>query len=490
MKKRYMFALLPALLLVALAIMLGGCGKKKDEGKIPVTSSSNEALSEFLEGRTLSDNLRVTDAIEHFQKALAKDPNFAMAHLHLAQAAGTNKELFDHLKQAVALSNKVSEGERLCILGLEAGTYRDPIKQRELYQQLATLFPTDERALMLLGTNYFIQQDYPKAAEYLNTATVVAPAFAPAYNQLGYSYLFLNRFAEAENIFKKYTELIPNDPNPYDSYAELLLKMGRFDEAITQYRKALSLDPKFIGSFNGIAAALMYEGKYDDALAETQKAYDAARNEGEQRTALFTKTVIYLDHGKFDLGLQEMENQYAISEKSTDVASMANDLIVMGSILLEMGKYDDARGRFDKAANIIVQSDLPPAVKKNAERFHHYYVAQIALMKKDFNNANAELDQFRQEAEAIKALYQIRLVHETRGTIALMQKNYDGTIAELEQANQQDPYNHYRIALAYEAKGNKEKAKQYFTQAAKFNGLPSLNYAFVRTKAEKMLAKS
>jgi tetratricopeptide (TPR) repeat protein len=489
MKKRYVFTLLPVLLLVALAIMLGGCGKK-NEGKIPVTSSSNEALSEFLEGRTLSDNLRVTDAIEHFQKALGKDPNFAMAHLHLAQAAGTNKELFDHLKQAVTLSNKVSEGERLCILGLEAGIYRDPIKQRELYQQLVTLFPTDERALMLLGTNYFTQQDYPKAAEYLKKATVIAPAFAPAYNQLGYSYLFLNRLAEAENIFRKYTELIPNDPNPYDSYAELLLKMGRFEEAITQYRKALSLNPKFIGSFNGIAAALMYEGKYDDALAETQKAYDAARNEGEQRTALFTKTIIYVDQGKPDLGLQEMEKQYAISEKSNDVASMANDLIAMGSILLEMGKYDDAKGRFDKATSIIAQSELPLAVKKNAERFGHYYVAQVALMKKDFNSATAELDQFRQQAEAIKAQNQIRLVHETRGTIALMQKNYDETVAELEQANQQDPYNHYRIAIAYQAKGNKEKAKQYFTQAAKFNGLPLLNYAFVRTKAEKMLASS
>jgi tetratricopeptide (TPR) repeat protein len=489
MKRYDVLVFLPVLLIVVFALALGGCGKK-EEGKIPITTSSSEALSQFLEGRTLAENLRLTDAIGHFQKALEKDPNFAMAHLYLAQSAGTAKEFFDHMKQAVALSDKASEGERLWILGSQAGFFADPMKQRELYQKLVTLFPTDQRALMLLGTNYFGQQDYAKAIEYLKKATAIAPDYAPAYNQLGYAHRFLNQFADAENAFKKYTELIPNDPNPYDSYAELLLKMGRFDEAISQYQKALSRNPQFANSFTGIAAALMYTGKYDDARAELQKAYDAARNDGEQRAALFTKTVVYIDEGKPDLALQEMDKQYAIAEKTTDVASMATDLTAMGSILLETGKYDDAKARFTEAADIVAQSDLPPAVKEHVEMFRHFNAAQVALMKKDFKTANAELDQFRQQAEASKNENQIRLVHELGGMIALEQKNYDATITELERANQQNPYNHYRIALAYQAKGDKDRAKQYFMQAAKFNGVPLLNYAFIRTKAEKMLAKT
>jgi len=489
MKRYQVLMLLPVLLLVVFVIALGE-GRKKDEGKMPVTTPSSEALSQFLEGRTLAENLRQTDAIEHFQKALEKDPNFAMAHLYLAQSAGTAKEFFDHLKQAVALSDKVSEGERLWILGSEAGSHADAMKQRELYQKLVTLFPSDERALTLLGVNYFGEQDYAKAVEYLKKATVVAPAYAPAYNMLGYAHRFLNQFADAEAAFKKYTELIPNDPNPYDSYAELLLKTGRFDDAITQYRKALSVNPQFTGSYNGIAAALMYMGKYNEALAELQKAYDTARNDGERRAALFAKTVVYVDQGKPDLALQEMDKQYAIAEKTDDAASMAGDLTAMGNILLEMGKYDDAKGRFDKAADIVAQSDLPAAVKENVKMFRHYNAAQVALMKKDFKTANSELDQFRQRAEASKNENQKRLVHEASGMVALEQKNYDATIAELEQANQQNPYNHYRIALAYQAKGDKDKAKQYFMRAAKFNDLPLLNYAFIRTKAEKMLAKT
>jgi len=488
MKRYHVLMLLPVLLLVAFVITLG-VGGKKDEGKTPVTTSSSEALSQFLEGRTLAENLRQTDAIEHFQKALEKDPNFAMAHLYLAQSAGTAKEFFDHLKQAVALSDKVSEGERLWILGSEAASHGDAMKQRGLYQKLVTLFPSDERALTLLGINYFGQQGYAKAVEYLKKATVVAPAYAPAYNQLGYAYRFLNQFADAEATFKKYIELIPNDPNPYDSYAELLLKTGRFDDSIIQYRKALSINPQFANSFSGIAAALMYGGKHNEALAELQKAYDMARNDGERRGALFAKTVVYVDQGKPNLALQELDKQYAIAEKTKDAAFMAGDLTAMGIILLEVGKYDDAKGRFDKAADIVAQSDLPAAVKENAKMFRHYNAAQVALMKKDFKTASSELDQFRQRAEASKNENQERLVHEASGMIALEQKNYDAAIAELEQANQQNPYNHYRIALAYQAKGDKEKAKQYLTRAAKFNGLPLLNYAFIRTKAEKMLAK-
>jgi tetratricopeptide (TPR) repeat protein len=159
----------------------------------------------------------------------------------------------------------------------------------------------------------------------------------------------------------------------------------------------------------------------------------------------------------------------------------------MGTILLEMGKLDDAKKQFDRGASLVAQSGLPPGVKKTVEKFSHYYAAQVALLKKDFTTANAESAKFSQEAEASKAQNQIRFAHEVKGMIALAQKHYDLAITELDQANQQDAYNLYRIGLAYQAKGDKERSTQYFTKAAKFYGLPSLSCAFIRTKAAKML---
>jgi hypothetical protein len=61
-------------------------------------------------------------------------------------------------------------------------------------------------------------------------------------------------------------------------------------------------------------------------------------------------------------------------------------------------------------------------------------------------------------------------------------------IKELEQANQQDPRNPYRLGQAYQAKGAGAQAQKLFAEAAGFNSLPALNYAFVRAKAQKMAA--
>ena len=71
--------------------------------------------------------------------------------------------------------------------------------------------------------------------------------------------------------------------------------------------------------------------------------------------------------------------------------------------------------------------------------------------------------------------------------LALEDKKWDQAIEELEQANQQNPYNFYRIARAYAGKGDTEAAKEYCEKAANFNALNSLNYAFVKNQALRML---
>ena len=74
-------------------------------GKIPVTTSSAEAKTEFLQGRDLAEKLRITDSVAHFQKAASLDPSFAWAELSLATSAPTGKEFFEHLNKAVALAD-------------------------------------------------------------------------------------------------------------------------------------------------------------------------------------------------------------------------------------------------------------------------------------------------------------------------------------------------------------------------------------------------
>lgn len=457
-------------------------------GKIAITTSSEEARKEFLLGRDLAEKLRITDSIAHFDKAISLDPNFALAELNRANVSPTAKEFFDHLKKAVTLADKASDGERMLIQANEAGANADPTKQKEILDKLVAAYPNDERAQFNLGGYYFGQQDFAQAITHYKRATELAPDYSTAFNILGYAYRQNENYSDAENAFKKYIELIPNDPNPYDSYAELLLKMGRFDEAITQYNKALSVDQNFVNSHFGIAAALTYEGKVAEAQAELQKMSQKARTDGERRTALFGQTIVALDGGKFDQALAEVQKQYAIAEKGSDAAAMTGDLQLKGNILLESGKPDDAQKTYEQALKTTADSGLSQAIKNNTALFHHYNLARVAIAKKDLGAAKTETETFRKGVEAAKNANQVKLAHELAGRIALEEKNYDNAIAELGQANQQNPAVLFLLGQSYQGKGDAAKAKASYTKAAKFNSLPLLNYAFVRTKAEKALA--
>jgi len=482
---------------LAINILIGiGCSKSSDTpvaasadaGKVPITTKSEEAKQEFLQGRDLAEKLRAQESVAHFDKAIGLDPDFASAELARANSAPTAKDFFLHLNKAVALAPKASEAERLVILANEAGANGEVVKQKEYLDNLIALSPNDERVRFSLGNYYFAQQEYEQAIAHYKKAAEVAPSYSPVYNILGYAYRQQGSYTEAEQAFRKYIELIPDDPNPYDSYAELLLKMGRFDDSIAQYRKALSKDEHFVPSHFGIAADLMYLGKPDEAKAELQKMAEQSRNDGELRTAYFGMAVVAVDRGQMEKALQAMDQEFAIAEKKNDPAAMAADLQVKGNILAEMQRYDAAQQEFERSLQLVESSDLSQAIKDNAKLQHHFNLTVLAIGKKDFATAKSHAQEYRSGADVSKNPGQLKLAHELAGRIALGEKDYDTAITELEQANDQDPRNLYRLSAAFQAKGNSDKAHEYCKRAADFNSLPQMNYAFIRTKAQKAAA--
>lgn len=457
-----------------------------DAGKIPITTTSDEARKEFLVGRDLSERSLQQESLQHFDKAIALDPDFASAESLRANNSPTANDFFAHQKRAVSLVDKVSEGEKLLILANGAGVSGDVVKQKEYLEKLVAAYPNDERAQYNLASYYFGQQELDPTVEHLRKATDLAPNYSPAYNLLGYAYRQQAHYGDAELAFKKYVELIPNDPNPYDSYAELLLKMGRFDDSITRYRKALSIDPHFMSSHFGIAADQMYLGRPAEATAELQKMADQSRNELELRTAFFGMAVVAADEGKLDQALQAMDKEYKVAEKKNDVALMAADLQATGNILVEIPNYDEAKRQFDRSLQMIQASSLSQDIKDNAMLLHHYDLAGIAIAKKDYAAAGAHAAEVQRGAEVTKNSAQVQQAHELAGRIAFAESDYGKAIEELEQANLQNPRNLYRLSLAYGGKGDTAKAQEFLAEAAGFNSLPQLDYAFIRAKAQKM----
>jgi tetratricopeptide (TPR) repeat protein len=463
-------------------------GATANTGAVPVTAASEEAKSLYLEGRALSEQLKAHDGRAKFEAAVAKDPSFAMAHYQLAANSATAKDFFAHLKEAVALSDKASEGERLTILALEAGGNAQPAKALEYQQQLVAKYPNDERARFQLSTGYFGQQDYDKAITELKKATEINPNYSPAYNQLGYAYRQVEKYEDAEAAFKKYIELIPNDPNPYDSYAELLMKTGRFDESIAQYQKALSVDDHFTPSRVGIATNLMLQGKADQAAARMDELYGRARDDADRRTAMFVKGVILTDAGRTDAAVKEIEREYAYDAKLADTANMSGDAQLIGNILLNAGRTDAAAKQFQQALGLVETSSLSDQVKQDTRLADHYNKGRVALAKGDVATAKTEAKAYLDGAAERQNKFRTRQAHELEGRIALAEKQYDEAIAHLGQANQQDPEVVYLTALSYQGKGDGAKAKELAVKAADANVLPIITYAFVRGKAKKLSA--
>ncbi|MFC1525387.1 tetratricopeptide repeat protein [Candidatus Latescibacterota bacterium] len=456
-------------------------------GKIPITTSSETARQAFLEGRELFDKLRAQDSRAHFQRAVAEDPDFALAHLQLAFTEPTFRGFFDGIDRAVSLADGASDGEQLWIRGVKAGVDARAMDQRSLYRELVAAYPGDERAHTLLGNHFFAQQEYELAIASYETALDVEPEFSQPYNQMGYAYRFQGDYGKAEEAFEKYIELIPDDPNPYDSYAELLMKMGRYEESIATYQKALLVDPRFVASHVGIATNHNYLGQYAAARRQLRLLEKGARTDGERRVAIQATAISCMDEGDVGAAMASLSRQYQVAEANDDPGAMAADLGLMGDILLDEGAVSAARILYEKAHDLVQSSGLSDEVKANNVRNYLYDMTRIAAATGDLETARAHADEYSRQAREMQNGFLMRLGHELKGIVALAAGDADEALQELALASQQDPYNLYRTGQAHLLKGEKREARQWLERTAGFNALNNLNHTLVRHRAQEEL---
>jgi tetratricopeptide (TPR) repeat protein len=456
--------------------------------KIAISTSSPQARELYLKGRDLADKLRATEGRVFFEQATEADPDFALAHLALANSATSAQEFFDALEQAVERADNVSEGERLMILGRDAGARSDPAAQKAHYVELVERYPQDERSHQLLGGYYFGRQEYGDAIGHFNNATEVNPDFSPAYNLLGYAYRGSGRFDDAEAAFKRYIELIPDEPNPYDSYAELLMKMGRFEESITNYETALAKNPTYVFSLVGIGHNLMLLGRPQEARETFQKLYDNARNDGERRTALFWNAASYVHQGSYEAAQEQCRKMQALDRAAEDWASLAGDLVLVGNIQVESGQLDRAMASYTEALEAVDRANVNDDVKQAARRNQLYQEGRLALAKGDIESARAKTEAYAEGVSVKNIPAEVRRVHELQGLIALRNGDGQSALSHFEQANQQDPRVLFEMARAARAAGDLSRARELARQAADFNQL-DLNFAFVRDRAKKLAAE-
>jgi tetratricopeptide (TPR) repeat protein len=454
--------------------------------KIPISTRSDEALDLFLEARTLTDRLHNREARALYLEAIEYDRHFAMALLQLAMTSTSAREFFETMERTMALSEVVSEGERLMILAQNAGIRGDQAEQLEHLNRLVELYPDDERAHFTLAVFHNGRQEYEPAIEHFRRAVEIDPDYSSPYNQLGYIYRALGRYEEAEEAFVKYIDLLPDEPNPYDSYAEMLMKTGRFEESIENYEKALAIKPDFFFSFVGIGHNLIFLGRSDEAREIFERMYEEGPDVANQRNAVLRIAASHIFDGNFDAALEAAGRRYRLAETNDDPAQMGGDLSFMAQIQLAAGDHEGALEKLAGSLQLIDVAGVPDDVAENNARNSLYWTTRIALDRNSLDEARATLEDYRDLVDVRKIPFEQRRVQELEGELALLSGDAAGAITALAEANQQDPRVNYLTALAHRELGDLDRAREQAKLAAHNNSL-LVGYAFVRSAALDLL---
>jgi tetratricopeptide (TPR) repeat protein len=287
-----------------------------EEGKIPLTTSSPAAVEYFQGALRAWDEGIEGDVVLNFTKAIDADPAFVMARAYYSWFLD-GPESLRMIAEAKRHFDRVSEGERLFTLAMEARAGNLQEEAMRILADLAVRFPRDGRIhyalAILLGQNGFDE----KAISSGEKALACDPHIFATYNFLGYTHLRLGEIPEAIAWLKKYAELLPESANSVDSLGDAYRYAGNYQKAWDYYQKALALKPDFTGSLMHLGDVKHELGFFEEATPYYQAGLETLLPEREVSPSHFA-----LADGYYRLRLAQnylLSRQSDLADKETAV---------------------------------------------------------------------------------------------------------------------------------------------------------------------------
>ena len=212
-------------------------------------TGNTEAYQLYLKGRYYW-NKRQPDAlniaIEYFNHAIEKDPDYALAYAGLASAYVVQPSFtlpgdWYTLSQEAAL--KALEMDPMLS---EAHTVLGELEQ--------------DRHFNLAG-----------AEEHFKRAIELDPFYPTVHQWYSTTLYYLGRFSEALSEAKRAHELDPLSLIINMNLGDALYTMRRYESAIDQYQNTLALDENFPWAHQGLAIVYQVQRRFDESLAEIEK---------------------------------------------------------------------------------------------------------------------------------------------------------------------------------------------------------------------------
>jgi len=168
------------------------------------TTSSLKALKAYSLGYKARGEKGPAGSLPYYQRAIELDPNFALGYWAVGADYYNRGELgraSEYITKAFQLREHASEREKLAIT---AGYYKDVTgeldKAAQTFQEEIESYPQESRGYGGLGTVFFTQGQYEKAAEITRRALRLAPDRVAWYDNLAECTLALQRFDETRQI--------------------------------------------------------------------------------------------------------------------------------------------------------------------------------------------------------------------------------------------------------------------------------------------------
>ena len=211
-----------------------------------------EAHRVYLLGRHYSLKATAEDsqkAVEYFNQALQKDPNYARAYCGLIDTMGdfrwVPKESYPKLRAYA-----------------EAALKLDPLLA-EAHVSMAQIL-------------LFADWDFPGATKELQLALKLNPNLASAHAWYAlYSYL-LGQFPEALSAARQALELDPLSPEMNNALVWTYYNTHDFNNAIKSAKQAMELDPSYPWNYAALGLSLVAQGKPAEAIPPLEKLVSLA----------------------------------------------------------------------------------------------------------------------------------------------------------------------------------------------------------------------
>jgi DNA-binding winged helix-turn-helix (wHTH) protein/TolB-like protein/Tfp pilus assembly protein PilF len=281
-----------------------------------------DAYDAYIRGRYLlakrtEDGFR--RAIEYFNDAVAKDPNYALAYSGLADCYillgvwGTNSpnEVFPQARQAA-----------------EKALQSDP----ELPEALVSL----------AFVEWVHGWEFEKAGTNFRRAIELNPNYATAHHWYSYYLVSQGRNDEAIAEIKKAQELEgPLTLSVNTDIGEIYSWAGRYDEAEPYLRNVLKLEPNYAVAHHVLGINLLKQNRVEEAIVEEE----AARHLETEPRVLAVLGYAYAIAGNTDKA-REIINELDVLSKQKYVSPFSRGIVYIG-----LGENDEALNCFENAYN-------------------------------------------------------------------------------------------------------------------------------------------